>query len=81
MPRILDCVTCLLLHNGRNIMCSLLFAANSLFSFFLELRVCSWLYEPSLISSNALEYHIRYNLLNLVDHFHNRGLYRSIFLR
>ncbi|KAL2499054.1 putative isoprenylcysteine alpha-carbonyl methylesterase ICMEL2 [Abeliophyllum distichum] len=22
----------------------------------------------------------RYNLLNLVDHFHNRGLYRSIFL-
>lgn len=23
----------------------------------------------------------RYNLLKLVDHFHNRGLYRSIFLR
>lgn len=23
----------------------------------------------------------RYNLYNLVDHFHNRGLYRSIFLR
>jgi prenylcysteine alpha-carboxyl methylesterase len=23
----------------------------------------------------------RYNLLDLVDHFHNRGLYRSIFLR
>jgi len=22
----------------------------------------------------------RYNLLNLVDHFHRRGLYRSIFL-
>lgn len=24
---------------------------------------------------------LRYNLYNLVDHFHNRGLYRSIFLR
>lgn len=42
----------------------------------------AWTFEPANWIWWSIECGVyRYNLFSLVDHFHNRGLYRSIFLR
>lgn len=50
---------------------------------FFWVSIISWLIFSSSLKLIYFPFKFvnRYNLFNLVDHFHSRGLYRSIFLR